>query len=361
MPACWNTRRASATAAWPSQQPIRRGGVCCASGSSARAICALGTTALGAWISSRAGAAASSLQQPAAPAHRLRPAHRRRSSSGAAGAGRLRQQRLQPLQRLGLQRAQPHAGALPRHRRPSPRRRCCCSGSLSCSLRLAAKARQRLGRQEHLLQRAHAQHAGARDGRVVDTVGIGRLARRARPERTTITGLLRAAARAADRNLRGDAIVSMYSRIERVRASLARWSSMSPASTSACWPSDTTCEKPMPRARAQSSMALTSEPDCETKASSPGSGVGVRRCWRSSPMCGASMPMQPGPRTRSRCGRAASSMAWRCARVQAAAQAPPPRACRVRPSSATTPGTLAAGVQITRQVGGPAGKSAMRA
>ncbi len=43
-----------------------------------------------------------------------------------------------------------------------------------------------------------------------------------RPAFTTITGLLRAAARAADMNLRGDSIDSMYSRIERVDASLAR-------------------------------------------------------------------------------------------------------------------------------------------
>ena len=44
----------------------------------------------------------------------------------------------------------------------------------------------------------------------------------ARPALTTITGLLRAAARAADMNLRGASIDSMYSRIERVCASLAR-------------------------------------------------------------------------------------------------------------------------------------------
>ena len=44
----------------------------------------------------------------------------------------------------------------------------------------------------------------------------------ARPALTTITGLLRAAARAADMNLRGASIDSMYSRMDRVRASLAR-------------------------------------------------------------------------------------------------------------------------------------------
>ncbi len=123
----------------------------------------------------------------------------------------------------------------------------------------------------------------------------------ARPERTTITGLLRAAARAADMNLRGDSTASMYSRMERVRESLASWSSRSPTSMSACWPSDTTCEKPMPRARAQSSIALTSEPDCDTKASSPA----VASLWAMlafSPMCGDSMPTQAGPSTRSRCG-----------------------------------------------------------
>lgn len=52
--------------------------------------------------------------------------------------------------------------------------------------------------------------------------------------------------------------------------SLPRWSSRSPTSTSARSPSATRCEKPMPRVRAQSSMAVSSAPDCDTNASSPG-------------------------------------------------------------------------------------------
>ena len=43
-----------------------------------------------------------------------------------------------------------------------------------------------------------------------------------RPALMTITGLLRAAARAADMNLRAWSIDSMYSRMARVRASLPR-------------------------------------------------------------------------------------------------------------------------------------------
>ena len=43
-----------------------------------------------------------------------------------------------------------------------------------------------------------------------------------RPPLTTITGLLRAAARAADMNLRGALIDSMYSRMARVCGSPAR-------------------------------------------------------------------------------------------------------------------------------------------
>ena len=43
-----------------------------------------------------------------------------------------------------------------------------------------------------------------------------------RPALTTITGLLRAAARAADMNLRAPSIASMYSRMARVCGSLAR-------------------------------------------------------------------------------------------------------------------------------------------
>ncbi len=48
---------------------------------------------------------------------------------------------------------------------------------------------------------------------------------------------------------------------------------MSPKSTSAMSPSETTCEKPMPRGAAQSSIAVIIAPDWLTKAMSPGGGA----------------------------------------------------------------------------------------
>ena len=63
---------------------------------------------------------------------------------------------------------------------------------------------------------------------------------------------------------------------------------------------------------AQSSTAVTSAPDCETKATLPASAsVCAKLALR--PRCGVSRPMQFGPRMRSRCGRAASSIACFCA------------------------------------------------
>ena len=163
-----------------------------------------------------------------------------------------------------------------------------------------------------------------------------------RPALTTITGLLRAAARAADMNLRGDSIDSMYSKMDRVCASLARWSSRSPKSTSARSPTDTRCENPMPREVAQSSTAVTSAPDCDTKAMWPGS-ASVCAKLAFSPMCGLSSPRQLGPSSRSTRGRAASSMAFFCVAVSPAVitmAALVPRS----PSSAISCGTLAGGV-----------------
>ena len=97
-----------------------------------------------------------------------------------------------------------------------------------------------------------------------------------------------------------------------MRASLASQSSRSPKSTSACSPSDTKCEKPMPRPLAQSSIAVTSAPDCDTNAS-PSACTPVCAKLAFEPACGDSRPRQLGPRMRSRCLRAASSMACFCA------------------------------------------------
>ena len=170
-----------------------------------------------------------------------------------------------------------------------------------------------------------------------------------RPAFTISTGLLRAAARAADMNLRAPSTDSAYISTERVRGQVASQSSMSPKSTSACSPSETKCEKPMPRPRAQSSIAVTSAPDCETKARLPGSApVWAKLAF--SPRCGTSSPRQLGPRMRSRCGRAAFSIDVFVAASKPALSTTAARVPRA-PSSATRAGTVAGGVQITASSG----------
>ncbi len=72
---------------------------------------------------------------------------------------------------------------------------------------------------------------------------------------------------------------------------------MSPKSTSALSPSEMKCEKPTLWERAQSSTAVHSAPDCETKAIGPG----VAAAWLKlalRPMPGLSRPTQFGPRIR---------------------------------------------------------------
>ena len=131
-----------------------------------------------------------------------------------------------------------------------------------------------------------------------------------RPAFNAITGFSRAAARAAERNLRGAGIVSSCNRMARVAPSMASRSRKSPASASAIAPSDTTRLKPMPRPAAQSTIAAATEPDCARSASRPGAaGAGARLAFSRAP--GTTIPKEPGPTTRSRCGRAASSIAWR--------------------------------------------------
>ena len=102
-------------------------------------------------------------------------------------------------------------------------------------------------------------------------------------------------------------------------------------------------------------MAVTSAPDCETKASSPGrAGMWAKLAF--SRACGASRPTQLGPSTRSRVGRAASSMACFCSAVRPALMttaACVPRAARSRISGTT----VCAGVQITAS-SGVSGRSA---
>ena len=121
-------------------------------------------------------------------------------------------------------------------------------------------------------------------------------------------------------------------------------------------PREATHEKPMPRAWAQSSTAVATAPDWATKAISPAFGVtGAKLALR--PRRGARRPMQLGPSTRSRWGRAASSSAFWSSPPRCEASSANPAlittAARVprAPSSATRPGTLAAGVAITARSG----------
>ncbi len=74
---------------------------------------------------------------------------------------------------------------------------------------------------------------------------------------------------------------------------------MSPKSTSAMSPNETTCEKPIARGAAQSSIAVIIAPDWLTKAMSPGGGA---RCEKlaSSPISGTMIPTQFGPTRRNR-------------------------------------------------------------
>lgn len=114
----------------------------------------------------------------------------------------------------------------------------------------------------------------------------------------------------------------------------------------------------MLRACAQSSMAVTSASDCETKASAPlCASAGATLAF--SRACGASRPTQSGPRMRISVGRAASSMACFCTGVRpalmtTAALAPARASCPIRST------TVAGGVQ-TRASSGTPGSSRTRA
>ena len=135
-------------------------------------------------------------------------------------------------------------------------------------------------------------------------------------------------------------------------------SSMSATSTSAMSPSDTTLEKPILRSTAQSSTAEASAPDCDRKASLPGCGA----IWAKlalSPMPGTNRPRLFGPRMRSMCGLAASSISWRrpLSRVRPAVSTMAARVPR-SPSSAMTAGTVWAGVATIAR-SGAAGREAM--
>jgi hypothetical protein len=120
-------------------------------------------------------------------------------------------------------------------------------------------------------------------------------------------------------------------------------------------PSETKCENPIPRAFAQSSVAVQNPPDCDTNASVPAL-ISVCANVAFSPMPGTSIPTQFGPSSRSVCGRAASSIAWLIdfpSRYSSDSPAVMTAAAFVprSPSCATTSGIVRGGVQITARSG----------
>ena len=111
----------------------------------------------------------------------------------------------------------------------------------------------------------------------------------------------------------------------------------------------------MPRACAQSRTEVVIAPDCARKAMPPCCGV---RCAKLAfkPMPGTSTPSVFGPTIRTRCGRAASSIAC-CSDPQSGSNAlnpaettTTPRVPRA-PSSATIRGTSRAGTASTARSG----------
>jgi hypothetical protein len=118
----------------------------------------------------------------------------------------------------------------------------------------------------------------------------------------------------------------------------------------------------MPCALDQSSIAVARAPDWLTNASLPGAALpGAKLAFSPSP--GTSRPMQLGPRIRSRCGRAASSMA--CSSVDPSSAAgsfsPAVRTMAARvplwPSCEMRSGTVRAGLQMMASSGAAGSES----
>ena len=123
------------------------------------------------------------------------------------------------------------------------------------------------------------------------------------------------------------------------------------------FPSETTCENPIPSAPAQSITAVTSAPDWLTKATCPSTGMAPAKLALNLSR-GTRSPRQLGPSTL-RPSKAAASSASR--RSSSAPSAPASRkpaemtstACTpASPQLRTTSGTLAAGVHTTARSGG---------
>ena len=171
---------------------------------------------------------------------------------------------------------------------------------------------------------------------------------------------MRAAARAADMNLRGLGIVSRYITMARVLASPASMSRQSPTSTSAMSPSDTICEKPTLLSAAQSISEVAMAPDWDSSAMLPGWAA----MWAKLALSlsgGIIRPTVFGPMMRKRLGRAASSIAWRrpFSRVSPAVMTTPARV-PFSDRSRMMPATVLGGVTMTPRSGMPGSSVARR-
>ena len=140
---------------------------------------------------------------------------------------------------------------------------------------------------------------------------------------------------------------------------------MSPKSTSAMSPSETKCEKPMPRGVAQSRTEVMIAPDCVTKASSPGPR---RRC--------AKLALRPMPRHQHAeavgpdQAHAVFRPPWRAACSAAPAAAPPSPKPAVITTAARVPrraergdrprAPFAGGVEMTARSGASAASGSGR-
>ena len=274
---------------------------------------------------------------PAAPAHRPRARHRRGTSSGAAECAGMRQQR--------LQRAAAVSGCSAHSRTPAS---AAASAAItpapppllriaSCSLRLAAKARQRLRRQEHLLQRAHAQHAGARDGRVVHPVGIGRCPGAA-PAGAHHDHRLVARRRARRRHELARRLDRFDVEQDRARARVAgqHGRACRRSRRRRARPATPRCEKPMPRARGPVEHRGDQRARLRHEGQLAGQPRRCARCWRS--------------------GRGAAT-AGRCSRAQHAQQVRPRRIehglalRRIQPGAEHDGGARAAAPQLGDDAG----------
>ena len=186
-------------------------------------------------------------------------------------------------------------------------------------------------------------------------------AMRERPDFITMTGLTRAAARAADMNALASPMASTYMRMARVAGSMANQSSRSSKSTSAMSPTETRPEKPTLRSAAKASSDTVTAPDWEMTARSPGIALSAAKL-ASRPARGASTPRQLGPTmrmgvrwARSRiCARSESSP-WPGSAVMTIATGTP-----IAAASSASAATWSRGAAITAR-SGISGRSESRA